>query len=338
MSVDRVKIRNRSGWYYIQLAIFGLLILTVLFLLPFPAVKMPGRSFTAKLPALSPEELELSRNLKKHVIKLASDIGDRNYLKPIALKEAADYIRKEASEIGLSAKSQYFRYDDRLFENIEFELPGSSDSDEIILLGAHYDSCDCPGANDNGSGVAALLELARILKDKPLRKTVKFVAFTNEEHYFGSNGMGSYYYAKRCRQRKENISVMLALETIGYYSDENGSQKFPFGLKYFYPDRGNFIAFVSDTDSKAMLKKVVKTFRQSAKFPSQGLAAPRWIKGVSWSDHEQFWKQGYKALMVTDTAPFRYPHYHKASDTPDKIDYDKTAMVVFGLSKVVLRI
>ncbi|MCE9525834.1 MAG: M28 family peptidase, partial [Planctomycetales bacterium] len=162
--------------------------------------------------------------------------------------------------------------------------------------------------------------------------------FVNEEQpWFQSEDMGSYVYARRCKERKENIVAMLSLETIGYYSDEKGSQKFDSlpPLRLLYPDTGNFIAFVADVKSGPLAQQVVGKFRETTKFPAYGCAMPENIPGVGWSDQWSFWKMGYSGLMVTDTAPFRYPHYHKKTDTPDKIDFERTARVVAGLERVI---
>jgi len=147
--------------------------------------------------------------------------------------------------------------------------------------------------------------------------------------------MGSVRYARRSRERGENIVAMLSLETIGYYSDTPGSQHYPFPLSLFYPSTGNFLAFVSNLKSRSLLHDAIATFRRHARFPSDGVAAPAAIPGVDWSDHGSFWAAGYPALMVNDTAPYRYPHYHRESDTPDKVDYERLARVVTGLAVVV---
>jgi hypothetical protein len=162
------------------------------------------------------------------------------------------------------------------------------------------------------------------------------VAFVNEEPpFFQSEQMGSVVYAKRCRQRNEKIVAMLTPETIGYYSDERGSQKYPGMLGMFYPKVGNFIAFVGESSATELVERCVESFRHHTKFPSEGGAAPASIEGVGWSDHWSFALQNYPALMITDTAPFRYPHYHTPQDTPDKVDYDRAARVVAGLVRVV---
>jgi Zn-dependent M28 family amino/carboxypeptidase len=222
------------------------------------------------------------------------------------------------------------------FDNIEAEVRG--DTPQILLVGAHYDSVlGAPGANDNGSGVAALLALTRRFAGKPARQTLRFVAFVNEEPpYFQTPEMGSFVYAKRCRERGDQIAAMISLETIGYFSEASGSQNYPLpGIGAFYPTTGNFIGFVGNVQSGALVRRVVALFRQHGKIPSQGAAFPSFVPGVAWSDHWSFWQHGYPAIMITDTAPFRYPHYHSATDTPDKLDYDRFALVVSGVEKVI---
>jgi Zn-dependent M28 family amino/carboxypeptidase len=205
-------------------------------------------------------------------------------------------------------------------------------------VGAHYDSVvGSPGANDNASGVAGLLALARRFAGKPRGQTLRFVAFVNEEPpYFQTEEMGSLVYAKRCQARGDNISAMVSLETIGYFSDAPGSQKYPSaGLGFFYPSKGNFIGFVGNTRSRALLRSAVSAFKKERKLPCEGASLPAVIPGIGWSDQWSFWQCGYPAIMVTDTAPFRYPHYHSSTDTPDKLDYDRFALVVSGMEKVI---
>ena len=195
-----------------------------------------------------------------------------------------------------------------------------------------------PGANDNGSGVAALLALARRFAGKSFPRTLRFVAFVNEEPpMFQATGeMGSYVYAGRCRANGDRIEAMMSLETIGYYSNTPHSQRYPLlGLGLLYPTTGNFVGFVGNVSSRALVREAIGQFRQHAQVPAQGAAMPSIIPGIGWSDQWAFWQHGYPGIMITDTAPFRYPHYHAASDTPDKLDYDTMARVVQGLEKVI---
>ena len=170
-----------------------------------------------------------------------------------------------------------------------------------------------------------------------MNKTLRFVAFVNEEPpFFQTEEMGSFVYAKRCKERGDHITAMISLETIGYFSDEPGSQKYPAaGLGFFYPGKGNFIGFAADTRSRPLLREAVAAFRQARKLPCEGAALPAAIPGIGWSDHWSFWQCGYPAIMVTDTAPFRYPHYHEPTDTPEKLDYDRFALVVSGMETVI---
>jgi Zn-dependent M28 family amino/carboxypeptidase len=223
------------------------------------------------------------------------------------------------------------------FRNLEAERRGGSRAEEIVVFGAHYDSVvGSPGANDNASGVAALLELARRARQRRFARTLRFVAFVNEEPpNFQSGTMGSLRYAAEAKQRGERIVAMLSLETIGYYTDAPGSQFYPAPFGLLYPDRGNFIAFVGNPRSRPLLHRVVAAFREHARFPSEGAAAPGWIPGIAWSDHWAFWKHGYPAVMVTDTALFRYPQYHTQLDQPGILDYPRLARVVGGLHRVL---
>jgi len=206
-------------------------------------------------------------------------------------------------------------------------------NDEVIVIGAHYDSViGSPGADDNATGVAAIIELAtRFTKTK---RTLRFVAFANEEPpHFGTPAMGSLRYARRCRDRNENVVAMLSLESIGYFSDAPKSQKYPAMLELLYPSTGDFVAFVSNLKSAMLTRRCRRAFKN---FPSQIGTLPEMVPGVGWSDQWAFWQSGYRALMVTDTALFRNPCYHTARDTPDTIDYARLSQVVDALEGVIL--
>ena len=194
-----------------------------------------------------------------------------------------------------------------------------------------------PGANDNASGIAALIEMVRIFSDTRPACTVRFVAFANEEPpFFWSKNMGSMVYARQCRKRGDDIAGMISIETIGYYSDAGKTQRYPFPLNYFKKNqRGNFIAFISNLSSKQLLDTSMQSFRQNSDFPLDGMALPAIVPRVVSSDHSSFWRQGYRAIMVTDTARFRYPYYHTQQDLPDKMDFIRMSMVVSGLEKVI---
>ena len=298
---------------------------------------MPGKSHRGPLPPLSEGEVALRDALKRDLETLARDIGERNVYTCEKLNAAADFVELSLRAAGCPVERQAYEVLGKTCCNIEAQLPGTDKADEIVIIGAHYDSLQgTVGANDNGTGVAAVLALARAFAGVRGSRTLRFVAFANEEPpFFQTPLMGSLVYAKRCRERNENIVAMLSLETIGYYSDEKGSQKYPFPFDLFYPSVGNFIAFVGNTRSAKLVRQVVGSFRQRAQFPSQGGALPEMVAGIAESDQWAFWQQGYPAVMVTDTAPFRYPYYHTTEDTIDKVDFDRFTRVVAGLEGVV---
>ncbi len=294
-------------------------------------VAVPGEPYSGPLPPLSDEQTALRDNLRRHVFAVGS--RERNLWQPAALEAAARYIEDALAGFGYTLSAQRFKTNGVEVRNIEVEIAGTVRAGEIIVIGAHYDSVyGATGGNDNGSGVAAVLELARLFRGERPERTLRLVLFVNEEPpFFRTGEMGSRVHARRARERGENIVAMFSLETIGYYSEERGSQHYPPPLGLFYPATGNFIAFVSNLGSRGLLHEVIASFRRHAQFPSEGLAAPAFFPGVDWSDHRSFWAEGYPALMVTDTAPFRYSYYHLAADTPDKVDCDRLTRVVSGL-------
>jgi hypothetical protein len=301
-------------------------------------IRMPGRSHQGPLPPADDELRSLAAELRQRVVHLAEEIGERNVLRrPPELARAADYIQAELEKLGYKVKRQEYDVGPVICCNLEAEILGATLPQEIVVVGAHYDSViGTPGANDNGSGVAAVLTLARRFAHRTLDRTLRFVAFVNEEPpFFQTKQMGSWVYARRCRQRNEKVTAMLSLETIGYYSDAPGSQKYPQPFGLLYPSTGNFIGFVGDLHSRGLVRQSVGAFRQGEQFPSEGAALPAAMPGVGFSDHWSFWQEGYPAAMVTDTAMFRYPQYHQLGDTVDKIDFERLARVVRGLENVV---
>ncbi len=322
----------RKGFVLPVAVLAGLLLAGSLYIL-----HMPGKTHTGPLPPLTAEEARIRDRLATHVQTLAGDIGERNLERYPALLEAAGYIERTFTDLGYARADEPFESRGRPVRNIVAEKRGDSAAAGIVLVGAHYDSVPgSPGANDNASGVAALLELARLLADQPLPCTVRYVAFVNEEApYFGSPQMGSLVHAEGARARAERIRAMLSLETIGYYSDEPGSQRYPFPLNLFYPDTANFIGFVGNLGSRQLVRSALRTFRETTAFPAEGASVPERVPGVGWSDHWSFWQAGYRAIMVTDTAFYRYALYHTEGDTPERVDYARTARVVAGLARVI---
>ncbi|MDQ1817311.1 M28 family peptidase [Massilia sp. CCM 9210] len=325
---------TRRGWLFLSLRMIFLVVAPIASMLWY-MLDVPGESSGTVSALATPIEQELAVRLRQHVVTIASK--EHNTRTPRALRETADYIDAELSRYGYKVEKQVFQADDETVWNLEVEIKGTSTPDEIVIIGAHYDSAHgSPGANDNGSGTAMVLELARRFRTARPERTLRFVLFTNEEPpHFSTTAMGSLVYANRSRARKENIVAMLSLETIGYYSDAPGSQRYPIIFKPFFPDVGNFVAIIGDLRSRELVQQTVSTFRKSSHLPSEGIAAFPWIKGIDWSDHSAFWTNDYRALMITDTAIFRYPHYHTKDDTPEKLNYPHIARLFSGIRVMV---
>lgn len=327
-----------KGWINtVILIVVGLLAIAFLF---FWMMAMPGKSHSGKLPDLTVEEKEIARRLESHVRKLAHDIGERNFMAWAGLQAAAEYLEMTLADIGYEVRSQYFEIPEGSVRNLEVEIKGTARPEEIVIVGGHYDSVvGCPGADDNASGTAAVIELARLFFGKTPGRTLRFVFFVNEEPpHFQTPTMGSLMYASELSRQKEEVAAMYSLESIGYFSNEPNSQKYPFPFSLFYPDRGNFIGFVGNIRSRGLVRQSLETFRENCPFPSEGIAALSIIPGIGWSDHWAFWKQGYPALMVTDTVPFRNPNYHQITDTVKTLGFSFMARVTHGLKEVISKV
>ena len=275
----------------------------------------------------------LADRLRGHVTHLAVEIGQRNVFRPDALHAAADYIRSVWAAQNYQVHSQFYQAMGVKSENLEVRRTGKTKPEEIILVGAHYDTVrGTPGADDNASGIAALLELTRLFATAETERTLRFVAFVNEEPpFFFWSQMGSGVYAEAAKVRGDNIRLMISLEMLGSYSEKPGSQGYPPLFRHFYPDRANFIAMISNRASRKELQQMVAAFKSRSDFPVESLATFEIIPGVAWSDHLSFWRAGYPAIMVTDTAFYRSVAYHTADDTPEKLNYPAMARVVDGL-------
>lgn len=300
-------------------------------------IAMPGTSFAGAAPPPDASDRALSARLERHVRVLATEIGGRSTRVPAGLERAATYVEAQLRDAGYVVLRESYDVRGLRCDNLVVERRGTAKPDEIVVVGAHYDSfLDRPAANDNASGTAALIELARIYATRPGPRTVRFVAFTNEEPpHFRQASMGSLVNAGRARGRGDDVVAMMSLETIGYFDARAGSQHYPFPLSAFYPNRGDFIAFVSRVEDRALVRRTIRTFRAAATLPSEGAALSRYATGVDYSDHWSFWKAGYPALMITDSAFFRDDSYHTRRDTPDHLDYTRVTRVVRGLVHVV---
>jgi hypothetical protein len=301
-------------------------------------IATPGSSHRGPLPQLDADDRQLAANLKAHVLAIASE--EHNLAHPEALERSARYIETTLSGLGYAVFRQEFETEGVKVRNLEVALRGDvAGASRLYVVGAHYDSVrGAVGANDNGSGAAAVLELARLLKGfRPAKGAeLRLVLYVNEEQpYSRTEKMGSVVHADSLAGEGKQVAAMFSLETIGCYSEATGSQRYPFPLNLFYPATGDFVAFVGNIPSRGLVRRTVASFRAHAAFPSEGGSFPDFIDDAGRSDHWSYWRHGWPALMVTDTAPFRYPHYHTLRDTPDKLDYERLARVVKGLEGVV---
>jgi hypothetical protein len=299
---------------------------------------VPGTPYRGAPPPLTEEEAALAAVLERHIGTIAA--REHNVAHYDELEKVARYIEATLASAGYAVGRQEFVADGEAVRNIDATIePAGASDPEVIVVGAHYDSVrGSPGANDNGSGTAAVLELARLLRDlgDTSHRRIRFVLFVNEEPpYFRTEAMGSLNYARALAQRRERVVAMYSLETIGFYSSEPGSQAYPAPFGLIFPDRGDFVAFVGLLGSRPLLQETIRSFRSHTSFPSIGGVAPGFVPGIAWSDHWAFAEQGFQALMITDTAPFRYPHYHRASDTRDKVDTESLARLVKGIERVI---
>lgn len=294
-------------------------------------------------PVLNDAQQRLLAELRATIGYLAVTIGPRNAFFPAKYKEAEEYLGLQLQRMGYEVRRQTFSVngDGRvLCVNLDVEIPGSAKKDEIVVFGAHYDSVPipggCPAANDNGSGVAAVLAIAKRLKNLSSTRTLRFALFANEEPpYFFSEDMGSYKYAEACHAKGEQIVAMITPETIGCFTDAPDSQRFPIPTFGLLPTRGSFIAVVGALHAAKLVGYCSKVMRNQRTVPVVGAALPTDVSMIEASDHWSFGQFGYPGLMVTDTAPFRYPHYHTPRDTPDKIDFERMTLVVEALEQVV---
>ena len=274
--------------------------------------------------------------LEAHVRKLSIELGPRDESHIENLDRVAAYIKGELSQTGAAVLEQPYRVQGKSYRNVIARF--GPDSAERLVVGAHYDTAGpLPGADDNASGVAGLIELARLLGRQPPPLRVELVAFSLEEPpYFGTTGMGSSVHAESLRKENVQVRAMLSLEMIGYFSDQAKSQHFPSAfLSAFYPSTGNFIAVVGRLREGLLVRQVKTTMRNAAPLPVYSINAPTFIPGVDFSDQLNYWHAGYNAVMITDTAFFRNGNYHTAHDTAEKLDYKRMAMVVEGVYAVI---
>jgi Zn-dependent M28 family amino/carboxypeptidase len=293
---------------------------------------------------MPPDQQIIATNLYQHVDRLAGLIGPRHLGAPQTMIAAAALIERELSSIGYAVERQNYDARGQPTANLITEIAGSRRPNEIVVLGAHYDTVSTtPGADDNASAVAVLIEVARLLYNSQPKRTIRFVAFACEEPpYFYSGEMGSQVYARHCRSRGDNIIGMLCLEMVGFYTDAPNSQQIPPAIPRFirwaFPKRGNFLAAVGNMRSVKLNWRFRRGFKRAVRSPLFSICLPEAVNEIRLSDNSSFWDQGYPALMLTDTSFLRNPHYHEASDTPDTLDYDRMAAVTLGVAGGVAKL
>jgi hypothetical protein len=334
---ESVSDRRGHNWIFLFacVAIIGALSASLIWILRM--TQMPLKSYSQPLPPISNAQLELRDRLSTEVRYLSETIGERNIWRKESLRTVVNYLCGNLQQAGYAVTERTYQVEGQEVNNLEVSVSGTDGGGDTVVVGAHYDTIDgTVGADDNATGVAAVLELARKFHGSKPRKNIRFVIFVNEEPpFFQTNRMGSVVYAQQLRRENVPISAMISLEMLGFYSDAPGSQKYPPLLSLFYPSRGNFIGFVSNSESRDLLRRSIRAFRESTSFPSEGIAAPADWPGIGWSDQWSFWQQKYPAIMITDTALFRYPYYHTPLDTADRLDFDRMARVVEGVQRVV---
>jgi hypothetical protein len=299
-----------------------------------------------EFPVQDPATLSpLAARLRRHVTALAETIGERSAYQPAPQERAKDYIVAQLRASGYSPELLDYKAERKTdfirtvpYRNVEAVL-GTKDGDPapVWIIDAHYDSVEgTKGADDNASGVAVLLEAARLLKERGSKRKFRFVAFSTEEPpSFGTRDMGSYRYASSLKARGVNVAGVLNLEMLGYFNSRPGSQLFPPFLSWFYPDRGDFIGVVSNVASMGLLRSFEKSWKASSSVPIQGTVLPSVFSSLALSDQLNFWPEGYRAIMLSDTSFFRYAHYHQSTDTLEKLDYERMAAITDAVVKVL---
>jgi hypothetical protein len=285
-----------------------------------------------------PAESILQGPLYRHVAHLTVDIGSRSIYEHEKLKKTEDYIYSTLERMGYKPQRQKVPYEDQSYNNIIVTLKGAATPDETVLIGAHYDTISgTPGADDNASGVAMLLETARMLKEFNPGRTLCLVFFALEEPpVFRTAYMGSAVYARQAKERGEKIVAMLCLEMLGYFSEKEGAQTYPIPvMRLFYPSRPDFIGVVGNLRSRRLVKEVARCLRKHASIPVETLSTVSIVPGVDFSDHKSFWEEGYPAVMLTDTAFYRNPKYHTSSDTIDTLDFSRMTDLLTGLVETI---
>ena len=316
------------------------IIFIVVIALAFPIIKIFHSSSVFREPPAAHLPV-LTHNLYRHVEVLSSEIGSRSFKEHEKLTQAQKYIEGFLKDLDITYSLQSYPVEGKLYNNIIVTLPGINNPPQTVVIGAHYDTvANTPGADDNASGVAVLLEMCRMLKGHVPGKTIKMVFFTLEEPpVFNTEEMGSWMFAKEAKDCGENISLMISLDMVGYYSNKAKGQQFPLPfMNLFYPTKPDFILIAGDTLSQCEIKLTCDALKEVCDFRVESLTVQRYFPGVRLSDNSSFWKMGFKAMMITDTALYRNPNYHNPQDTIDTLDFDKMTDLCEGLAKTIKKI
>jgi Zn-dependent M28 family amino/carboxypeptidase len=314
----------------------GILFLIIIILAAFWIYSVLKIRFTPSVTIPGPESATDGniQQLHAHIEQLSVVIGSRNLYEYDKIEAAKKYIVTCLRNFGYNPTLQKYIYKEKEFSNIIVTINGIRNPDETVIVGAHYDTAlGTPGADDNASAVAVLLEMCRLLKGFSPGRTLKLVFFVNEEPpSFMTENMGSYVYAREAKARNENITAMVCLEMVGYFGDTKGGQTFPLPLmNLIYSSIPNFIAVVGNISSRSLIAQVKQSFGEGSRIPVETLTAVSFVPGVNFSDHRSFWKMGYPAVMITDTAFYRNPNYHTETDTIDTLDFNKMSDLLKGV-------
>lgn len=311
--------------------VLGLLVLPVVIL--WQVVAQPVATGRGRSKAVADPE-----SLRRHVVVFSKDFVPRSYEDAENMARCVDYLADHFRQTGAVVTNQsYTAYKMTPCQNVIARFPGQDP--RRVVVGAHYDAVrGTPGADDNASGVAGLLELARLLKGVKLRHTVELVAFCSEEPpCFASEHMGSSHHARMLSEQQIPVAAMIALEMIGTFCDEAGSQNYPVpALWLFYGSRGNFISVVGDLSQRPLIRTVKRRMNGATALPVRSVAVPNFLPGVDYSDHRSYWENNFPAVMITDTAFYRNQLYHQQGDTADRLDYKRMADVVVGVYEAVV--
>ncbi len=290
-----------------------------------------------------PSDTQVSAaRLEGHVRTLSEDFIPRDASHIGNTKRTADYIERQFHSLGAGTVSdQWYSIGQRRYRNVSLLLGSNDPAIPRIIVGAHYDAYGHdPGADDNASGVAGMIELARLFAADPIETPIEFVGYPNEEPpYFATHDMGSSRHAVAMKKEGRNCRYMIALEMIGYFDDRRGTQDYPLGLLHlYYPSRGNYITVVGNLQERSLIRRFKQGMRGTTPLPVHSISGPAAIPGLDFSDHRNYWREGYPAIMITDTAFYRNKHYHTPEDTADRLDFSRMAMVVVGVYEAIRKL